>query len=198
MKIALIIIGVVVLLVAVFQIAVAVSTNRTERHRYRLIKQDGDVEIRFYPEAVLATVVSPDGTYRGSANRNFGRLAGYIFGGNKKAEKIAMTSPVHMELGTNGSRMSFVMPSKYQQADLPPPNDTGVTLHGVSSEYVAALRFDGFASDATIQAKRDALARILDAKSIRHKGNFRFLGYNPPFQWFGRRNEVVVGVDWKE
>ena len=73
-----------------------------------------------------------------------------------------------------------------------------MTVDGVPSEYVAVLRFGGFASDATIQAKRNALARILDARSIRHKGDFRFLGYNPPFQWFGRRNEVVVGVDWRE
>ena len=198
MKIALIIVGVVLLLVAVFQIAVAMSTNRAERQQYRMIKRDGDVEIRFYPAAVMATVVSPDGTYRGSANRNFGRLAGYIFGGNKKAEKIAMTAPVHMELGTNGSSMSFVMPSKHSAEALPQPNDTGVTLHGVPSEYVAALRFGGFASDAAIQAKRDALANVLEAKNIRHKGDFRFLGYNPPFQWFGRRNEMIVGVEWKE
>ena len=198
MKILLIIFGAVGLLVTVFQVAVAVSTGRTEHQRYRVVKRDGDVEIRYYPEAVMATVVSPDGTYRGSANRNFGRLAGYIFGGNKKEEKIAMTAPVHMELGTNGSSMSFVMPGESSQGALPPPNDPGVTLHAVPSEYVAVLRFGGFASDASIQAKRAALAAMLEAKGIPHKGDFRFLGYNPPFQWFGRHNEVIVGVDWKE
>lgn len=198
MKIVLIILGIILLLVIIFQIAVAVSTGRTECQRYRLVKRDGEVEIRYYPEAVMATVVSADGTYRGSANRNFGRLAGYIFGGNKKAEKIAMTAPVHMELGTNGSSMSFVMPSKHSADDLPQPNDASVTLHGVPSEYVAVIRFGGFASDSVIQAKRDMLAKLLAAKGIQHKGNFRFLGYNPPFQWFGRRNEVIVGVEWKE
>ncbi len=198
MKVALAIIGVILLLVLIFQIATAVYTGRTEHQRYRLITRDGEVEIRFYPEAVMATVVSPDGTYQGSANRNFGRLAGYIFGGNKRAEKIAMTAPVHMELGTNGSSMSFVIPSKHSTEDLPQPNDGGVTLHSVPSEYVAVVRFGGFASDAVIQAKRDVLAKLLATKGIQLKGNFRFLGYNPPFQWFGRRNEVIVGVDWKD
>ena len=198
MKIALIIVGVILLLVIIFQIAVTVSTNRTERQRYRLVKRDGEVEIRFYPETVMATVVSPDGTYRGSANRSFGRLARYIFGGNKQAERIAMTAPVHMELGTNGSSMSFVMPSKYSMGDLPQPNDGAVSLHRVSSEYVAVLRFGGFASDAVIEAKRDVLAKLLAAKGITHTDNLRFLGYNPPFQWFGRRNEVIVGVQWQE
>jgi hypothetical protein len=197
MKAVVIVVTVVLLLVVLFQIATAVTTGRTERQRYRLVKRIGEVEIRFYPEAVMATVVSPDGTYRGSANRNFGRLAGYIFGGNKKAEKIAMTAPVHMELGINGSSMSFVMPARHNAEDLPQPNDDGVTLHSVPSEYVAVVRFGGFASDDVIQAKRDTLAKLLAAKGIPHKGNFRFLGYNPPFQWVARRNEVIVGVEWK-
>jgi hypothetical protein len=198
MKILLIGIGIVAVLLAVFQIAVAVSTSRTEHQRYRVIRMDGEVEIRFYPEVVMATVAGPDGTYKGSANRNFGRLARYIFGGNKKAEKIAMTAPVHMEFETKGSSMSFVMPSNHVAEDLPQPDDSGVTLHGVPSEYVAVVRFGGFASDVTIQAKRDRLAAVLAAKGIRHRDNFRFLGYNPPFQWVGRRNEVIVGVEWKE
>ena len=71
-------------------------------------------------------------------------------------------------------------------------------LHDSPSEYVAAIRFGGFASDADIQFKREALARLLESKSIQQRGNFRFLGYNPPFQWFGRRNEMIVGVEWQD
>jgi hypothetical protein len=198
MKVVLIIVGVALVLVVTFQIVTVVSTNRTERQGYRLIHRDRDLEIRLYPEAVMATVLSPDGTYKGSANRNFGRLAGYIFGGNKRADRISMTSPVHMELSATGSSMSFVMPSKYGLDDLPPPNDSGVALRKTPSEYVAAVSFGGFASDEVIKKKVQLLAGLLDAKGIRHKGDFRFLGYNPPFQWVGRRNEVIVGVEWKE
>ena len=198
MKVALIIAGIVLLLVALFQIATTVSTNRTERQPYRLIRKDAEFDIRFYPEAVMASVVSPEGTYRGSASRNFGRLAGYIFGGNKRADRIAMTSPVRMELSKEGSSMGFVMPSRYKLDDLPQPNDSGVALSKTPSEYVAAIRFGGFASDPLIQQKFRLLKDLLQAKGIQHKGDFRFLGYNPPFQWFGRRNEAIVGVDWKE
>lgn len=198
MKIMFIIVGVALLAVVIFQIATMVTTNRTERQRYRLIQRDGDLELRFYPEAVMASVVSPDGTYKGSANRNFGRLAGYIFGGNKRSDRISMTSPVRMELSETGSSMSLVMPSKYKLADLPPPHDNGVTLRQVPSEYAAAVSFGGFASDDVIKKQVQRLAGLLEAKGIRHKGNFRFLGYNPPFQWVARRNEVIVGVEWKE
>ena len=60
------------------------------------------------------------------------------------------------------------------------------------------LRFGGFASDATISRNIDVLSKRLEGMGIRHTGDFRMLGYNPPFQWFGRRNEVIVGVPWKE
>lgn len=198
MKTLLIILGVIVLLVVAFQVATTVYTTRTEHQQYRLISRDGDLEIRLYPEAVMATAVSTTATYRGSANANFGKLAGYIFGGNKKSEKISMTSPVHMDLGTNGTSMSFVMPSRYKQDQLPLPNDAGITLHESPSEYVAAIRFGGFVSDADVQSQRETLARLLASKAISQRGNFRFLGYNPPFQWFGRRNEMIVGVEWQE
>ena len=198
MKILLIILGSLALLVIMFQIATTIYTSRTEQQSYRLVKRDGDIEIRLYPEAVMATAVSVFDTYKESANANFGRLAGYIFGGNKQAEKIGMTAPVHMDLITNGSSMSFVMPSRYKQDQLPLPNDDSITLRGTPPEYVAAVRFGGFASDADIRARREAITRMLESKGIQQRGNFRFLGYNPPFQWFGRRNEVIVGVEWQE
>jgi hypothetical protein len=28
-------------------------------------------------------------------------------------------------------------------------------------------------------------------------GNHRYLGYNPPYQVVGRRNEIIVTIDWK-
>jgi len=35
----------------------------------------------------------------------------------------------------------------------------------------------------------------LQASKISYHGHFRFLGYNPPFQLFGRKNEIIVSVD---
>lgn len=27
-------------------------------------------------------------------------------------------------------------------------------------------------------------------------GNFRFLGYDPPYKFLGRRNEIIVSIEW--
>ena len=58
----------------------------------------------------------------------FRSLAGYIFGGNEGGKKIAMTAPVHMEMGADSSRMRFVMPSDLTMDSLPEPNDANVKL----------------------------------------------------------------------
>jgi hypothetical protein len=36
----------------------------------------------------------------------------------------------------------------------------------------------------------------LQQQGIRHYGNFRYLGYDAPFRFIGRRNEVIVTVEW--
>jgi hypothetical protein len=38
----------------------------------------------------------------------------------------------------------------------------------------------------------------LKAKNIEYFSNFRFLGYNAPTQFIGRKNEIIVNVNWKE
>ena len=32
---------------------------------------------------------------------------------------------------------------------------------------------------------------------IEFYGNFRFLGYNAPYQFINRRNEIIVNVNWE-
>jgi hypothetical protein len=38
----------------------------------------------------------------------------------------------------------------------------------------------------------------LNGKGIKTIGNFRYLGYNPPYQIIARKNEIVVAVEWNE
>ena len=81
----------------------------TEESAYKIIRQDGDFEIREYPSIIVAeTFVS--GPLAEATNNGFRAIAGYIFGANisKKPvagealndapnEKIAMTVPVTVE-----------------------------------------------------------------------------------------------------
>lgn len=169
-----------------------------EEQAYRTVARMGDLEVRFYPSATLATVKSTARSYREVSYSGFRRIAGYIFGGNEAGQKIAMTAPVHMDITDQGSSMSFVMPSAYNRKALPKPNDPGVRIETSADEYVAAIRFNGFASDAAIRSQTERLADLLRLNGLRPTGNFRYLGYDPPYRLLGRRNEIIVKIDWKE
>ena len=168
----------------------------TEKQKYNVVHSEKEFEIRFYPSAILATVYSDASTYRELAYPGFRKLAGYIFGGNASEEKISMTSPVHMDMNT--ASMSFVMPSSFSEENLPKPDDPGVKIERTDDAYVAAIRFGGYASDKDIRKYSERLKSLLEAKGISWYGNYRYLGYNPPFQPFGRRNEIIVNVEWKD
>jgi hypothetical protein len=132
------------------------------------------------------------------ASSGFRKLAGYIFGANDQGKSIAMTSPVRMEIGEKGSTMSFVMPEKYQESDLPKPKDAGVHIVKSTPQYVAVIRFGGYADDEKINEKRLELLKLLQDKGVKVVGEYTFLGYNAPFQFVGRTNEVSIPIDWKE
>jgi hypothetical protein len=64
------------------------SSNNTENQQYNVVLKEKEFEIRFYPSATLATVMTTASTYKDVASPGFRKLAGYIFGGNKKKQKI--------------------------------------------------------------------------------------------------------------
>lgn len=104
------------------------TAAQTEKQKYRIVQSEKEFEIRFYPSATLATVYSSANSYRELSGSGFRRLAGYIFGGNESDTKIAMTSPVHMDINDSKSSMSFVMPDEYEMENLPKPNDSEVIV----------------------------------------------------------------------
>jgi len=79
---------------------------------------------------------------------------------------------------------------------LPKPNNPNIQFEQQEKKTVAAIRFDGWASDAKIKKYTDKLKASLDSNSISYHGEFSFLGYNPPYQVNNRRNEIIVAVDW--
>ncbi len=87
-----------------------------------------------------------------------------------------MTSPVHMDINDSESAMSFVMPSKYDDQSLPRPRDSRVKLEKSQAEYVAVLKFGGYANDEKIKRYTEKLREALEKKDISYSGNFRFLG----------------------
>jgi hypothetical protein len=166
---------------------------KTETQKYEVIYTKDNFEIRFYPEAILATV-KMNGTYDNSRNSGFQVLAGYIFGGNEDNQQIAMTSPVRMSGNEKLNTMSFVLPSEMEFDKLPEPKDKRVLLHKSKPMYTASVKFGGYANESDIAKHKEKLSEILKELNLQHTGSFEFLGYNSPFQPVNRRNEVQVEI----
>lgn len=196
MKTFLIILGILTVLFIIFQAYTTMATNKSEEQPFKVIKTETDFEIRFYPSVTMATITSSAKSYKELGSSGFRKLAGYIFGGNDAKKQIAMTAPVHMDINDSMSSMSFVMPSTYNADNLPKPNDATVNIKKTADEYVAAIKFGGFASDSDIKNQTETLKNALKAAGISYYGNFRYLGYNAPYQLVGRRNEVIINVNW--
>lgn len=174
------------------------SKRKTERQAYRLVKKLNGMEIRFYPRALMATVTEKPGSYMEHSNSMFRSLASYIFGGNAKNEKIAMTAPVHVERDSLNTRMSFVMPSNLSMEQLPQPSNGNIALHYSEEAYYAVMDFGGYANESKIQKTEEKLRKALQESGIPYSGAFKYLGYNAPWDFINRENEVLVKINYTE
>ena len=196
MKITLIILSILVAIILISQLYFNMA--KTETQPYKVIKSEKDFEIRRYPSVTMASVSMNATSYKEMSSSGFRKLAGYIFGGNQDKKNIAMTTPVHMDINDSQSSMSFVMPSIYAIENLPKPTDSSINFKNTNEEYVAAIAFGGYANDEKIKEYASKLEHALHNNGIVYNGNFRFLGYNAPYQIVGRRNEIIVNVSWHE
>lgn len=194
MKTLLIILAVVLLAFIVVQLYAINGQKNIETYPYVIKKKYNAFEIRSY-EATLFTSVQLSGNkYKEASSKGFSILAGYIFGGNKKKEKIAMTSPVAMSL-EDSMTMMFMVPKKFKKETLPQPDQPQIKFREEPAKTVAAISFGGWANDEKIEKYKQQLKSALDAEGITYTNRFYFLGYNPPFEVFNRKNEIIVELE---
>ena len=147
-------------------------------------------EIRRYPDLILAQTQLDSNTYSENSSLGFRRVAGYIFGGNEQGQKIAMTSPVVMEMGAQ-TQMAFVMPKQYSMDALPDPSNPNVKIAKKEARTLAVLRFGGYTNDQKIEEKAAELRSLLTKEGIAFDPKLIYMGYNAPWDFIGRRNEVA-------
>ena len=197
MKIVYIILGVCAIVFIAVQVFAMNGQRNIETYPYVVVKKYKSFEIRNY-EATLFTSVKMSGNkYKESSSKGFSVLAGYIFGGNKENEKIAMTSPVAMSLG-DSTTMMFMVPKKYKKETLPKPNESSIEFREEPAKTVAAITFGGWATDETIEKYKQQLIVALNTAGVKYSNRFYFLGYNPPFEVFNRKNEIIVELENKD
>jgi hypothetical protein len=142
---------------------------------------------------IVAKTALSGNSFDKQGSDGFRTIAGYIFGGNEKSQKIAMTSPVVMSIGDSAT-MYFVMPKSYKQTDFPTPNSSQVKIVEESAKTLAVITYGGFSSDEKIESHRAKLAAILTKNEIKTKGDYMYMGYNAPWDVIDRKNEVAIEV----
>jgi len=189
-------------------------SSRVEQADYTVINKMGGYEIREYPAHIVAQT-TVRGSYGESMSQGFRIVAGYIFGGNKKNESIAMTAPVVAQKGENNNKsekiamtapvvarsegdsqiISFGMPRSYTLETLPTPNDSRVKIVMIPVKKYAVLRFSWYRSEARIKQMQEKLLSALARDRVAVQGSMAYAGYNAPWTppWMNR-NEVMVEI----
>jgi hypothetical protein len=212
MKLALILLAALIALAIVALAIFVFVVQDVERPDYAVVDRDGAFELRDYPRMIVAeTMVT--GTRRDALGDGFGYLARYIFARDRAGDRIAMTAPVEqqalrsdapvamtapvmqLDSGDGAWRVRFVMPSRYDLAELPAPGGDQVTLRELAPQRVAAIRFDGRADDAALSARERDLRDWLAQRGLAARGEAVYAFYNDPLTpGFLRRNEVQIAV----
>ncbi len=183
----------IVVITGIGLLIVSFTSKNIETPKYKVIKTYDEVEVRLYPKMVVAKTNLADKSFDDQGSNGFRTIAGYIFGGNEKNEKIAMTAPVVMNMGDSAS-MYFVMPKSYDKAELPTPNSKNVQIVEVAEKTLAVISYGGFSSDEKIEKHRKQLEIILKKNKIQTKGAYMNMGYNAPWDIINRKNEVAIEV----
>ncbi len=182
----------------------AASAYAYEEPAYSVVSRNDGYEIRDY-DPYLVAETSVAGGFRATGNIAFRRLAGYIFGDNRRrggepdqpdSVRMNMTVPViRHSIDDDGPRTvyRFVMERAYDLSDLPVPNHDAVTLREVPAGPVAVLQYRGRISESRFRERAEWLRRVLERDGLKAIGEPLSAVYNGPFTPpFLRRNEVLI------
>jgi hypothetical protein len=180
-----------------------------EEAEYRVLQQDGAIELRAYAPSIVAETVV-DAGFEDAGNRAFRKLFRYIDGENVAQQEIAMTapvsqspagrkiemtSPVGQRPSAGGWAVSFMMPSAFTMDTIPRPSDPAVQLRAIPAYRAAAIRYSGFWSEERYREHLQELRAWIAAQGLEAASEPVWARYDPPFKpWFMRRNEILVPV----
>jgi hypothetical protein len=184
--------SIIVLGVVIFSI-VSFTSKDIETPDYKVLKTIDEVELRLYPKMVVAKTSLSDKSFENQGSNGFRTIANYIFGGNEKNQKIAMTAPVVMEM-SDSATMYFVMPKQYKKEELPNPSSKNVQIVEEAPKTLAVISYGGYSSDKKIEKHQKELMQVLMKNNIKTKGAFMYMGYNAPWDVINRKNEVAIEV----
>ena len=161
-------------------------------------KKDG-YEVRKYDASrwVGTTITSRD-DYKTAVNEGFDRLFDYISKGNKNNTAVPMATPVatKIEPGSNGDNYTvlFFTPFAYK-INTPVPNDTRLAIVDLPALTAYAISFPGYEGDNQLKEYLGKLKGDLQKDGMKYVEDYYFTaGYDPPYRFIGRHNEVWLAA----
>ena len=168
-----------------------------ESAEYTVLKSDGSIELRSYPDLMLVTTKM--GTRVQGDDGSFGRLFKYISGGNENKQKVAMTTPVFMEpqseSESTSGQMGFVIPKDVAQTSIPDPASDQVNVTERPAGTFVVIRFAGQITHDSCQQQQSTLEAWIQQQGLQSIGRAEIAGYDPP--WTPgplRRNEILIRI----
>ncbi|XP_022110840.1 heme-binding protein 2-like [Acanthaster planci] len=159
-------------------------------------------EVRNYAKSTWVTTsestIEGPSTERSNKNRRdmFFKLFDYISGKNEKNEKIEMTVPVLRKITPGAGPfckttkdMSFYVTEEFQ-GDPPAPSNEDVYVTHLPAQRVVVKTFSGYTTEAKDLEEATQLAELTKDKYDLEQNYFFAAGYNSPWRFVGRRNEV--------
>lgn len=174
-----------------------------EQASYDVLEKADGIEIRRYPQTIVAQTIVTASDRQSAARKGFMSLAGYIFGQNESGDKIAMTapvttSPVTPEATTTQKTVDgkytvqFVMPSKWTMETLPIPANPHVTLKALPLRYVVATGMVGRRTLEQIAAMEAKISAFVSKRKLMTTGGFISAGYDGPSKAEEKRRWEVM------
>ena len=164
-----------------------------ESAEYKVVESDDNIEIREYPDLMLAATDSKMDSQ--GRDGSFMRLFRYISGANEGEQKIAMTTPVFMEgeVGKSDVSMGFVMPKEVAAEGVPEPKGAGVKIRKREGGRFAVIRFSGRLDSRVAKEKEAKLREWMKSRGLEGQSKAEAAGYDPPFTPGPlRRNEALI------
>tara|TARA_R110000787_G_scaffold221595_2_gene330322 strand:- start:14787 stop:15428 length:642 start_codon:yes stop_codon:yes gene_type:complete len=174
------------------------AQENIEQPRYDVLKQSDGVELRSYAPYLAAEVTVKAGSSGEASSKGFMQLAGYIFGGNQRADNIAMTAPVTTEARSGSTTIAmtapvttsekddgvytvqFSMPSKWTMDTLPIPDNDKIELTQIKAEKRVAYRFTGQRSQARIEEAAAKIGDFMEMEKLEVASSIIVAGYDGP------------------
>ena len=180
MKIRLVLIVNFIAFLLLSQTYLAISSNQIDdRSTYSVLYARKNYEIRKYNSMTLQTI-----------NSKAYRFKVYSKKGITNTEKLSLSDLYEAKMSNlSGSLVS----QNRSKRRISKPENLAITQGEV---YLAVITFNGFAFEKDIKTYAQTMALALKKSNIRHFGNFHFVSYNSHFQFFKRRNEVLVYINY--